>query len=243
MGKIYVVGLGPGDENMITPQAVQALDESDIITGYKTYTDLIRDRYQDKEIIESGMRQECDRCQKCADLAKSGKTVALVCSGDAGVYGMASLMLETGSREGVDDIRIVPGVTAALSGAAMLGSPIGHDFCVLSLSDLLTPWELIEKRLRSAAAGDYCIVLYNPGSSRRTDHLKRACNVLLETLPEHTACGFVRNIGRFGSTKKTCTLSQLKDEEADMFTTVFIGNSQTYIKNGLMITPRGYDIK
>ncbi len=241
-GKIYVVGLGPGDESMMTAQALEAIKASDVVIGYRVYTDLIKDLCDGKEVIESGMRQEIDRCKSCVELAKEGKTVALVCSGDAGVYGMASPMLEIAGKAGNDGIEteIVPGITAALSGAAVLGAPIGHDFCVISLSDLLTPWELIEKRLKLAAEADLCIVIYNPSSHKRADYLKKACEVMLTKLPADRPCGYVRNIGREGTDKKICTLKELADEQVDMFTTVFIGNSMTKISGDGLITPRGY---
>jgi precorrin-3B C17-methyltransferase len=240
MGKIYVVGIGPGKSDMMTVQAKEALNSSDVIVGYKTYIDLVRDEYSEKEFYENGMRGEIERCEKCVDYAKEGKTVALICSGDAGVYGMASPLLEVAEREGFTDIKVVPGVTAALGGAAVLGAPLSHDFCVISLSDLLTPWEMIEKRLRAAAEGDFCIAIYNPSSKKRADYLKRACDILLDKLPKETACGFVRNIGREGCEKKVCTLEELSRENVDMFVTVFIGNSQTKISDGKLITPRGY---
>lgn len=243
MSKIYVIGIGPGDVMMQTKQASSALAASDVIIGYKAYTALIRDAYPDKEIIDSSMREESDRCRKCIDLAREGKSVALICSGDAGVYGMASPMLEIAAKEGFSDVEIIPGVTAALSGAAVLGAPIGHDHCVISLSDLLTPWNLIEKRLMCAAEADLCIVIYNPASHKRADYLKRACDILLSVLPKDRVCGWVRNIARDGQSHKICTLSELADEAVDMFTTVFIGNSKTVIKDGRMITPRGYDIQ
>ena len=181
--------------------------------------------------------------RKCIEMARAGKTVALICSGAAGVYGMASPMLEIAAKEGYADIEIIPGVTAALSGAAVLGAPLGHDHCIISLSDLLTSWDVIEKRLRLAAQGDFCIAIYNPASHKRADYLKKACTVLLETLPSDTVCGYVRNIGRNGCTHKICSLAELADEQVDMFTTVFVGNSKTYISNGKMITPRGYDLQ
>ncbi len=240
MGKIYVVGLGPGDVSMMTGQARQALDDSDIIIGYKVYIDLIRDLYAGKDLIESNMREEIARCEKCLELATEGKTVSLVCSGDAGVYGMASPMLVVAADAGFTDVEIIPGVTAALSGSAVLGAPVGHDFCVISLSDLLTPWELIEKRLKAAAEADLCVVLYNPASHKRADYLKKACEVMLTTIPPYRPCGYVRNIGRDKTEYKTCTLSELKDEVVDMFTTVFIGNSQTKVSGGWLVTPRGY---
>ena len=243
MGKIYVIGLGPGDEKMMTAQAADALLACDVVVGYKVYIDLIRDMCAGRELIESNMRQEQKRCETCVELAVSGKNVALVCSGDAGVYGMASPLLEIAAKAGFDDIAIIPGVTAALSGAALLGAPIGHDFCVISLSDLRTPWEIIEKRLRLAAEADLCIVLYNPASHKRADYLERACRILMERIDGNRSCGYVKNAGRDGTISKVCTLGELAGEEADMFTTVFIGNSQTYITNGRLITPRGYDIQ
>ena len=242
MGKIYVVGIGPGKSDMMTVQAKEALNSSDVIVGYKTYIDLVRDEYSEKEFYENGMRGEIERCEKCVTYAKEGKTVALICSGDAGVYGMASPLLEVAEREGFSDVEIISGVTAALGGAAVLGAPLSHDFCVISLSDLLTPWEMIERRLRAAADGDFCIAIYNPSSKKRADYLKRACDILMDKLPKETACGFVRNIGRDGCENKVCTLQELSQENVDMFVTVFIGNSQTKISAGKLITPRGYTL-
>ena len=242
MGKIYVVGIGPGDSCMMTVQAKEALRKSDVIAGYKTYVDLIRDEYAGREFFVNGMKGEVERCRKCVEFAKEGKTVALICSGDPGVYGMASPLLSIALEEGFDDVEIIPGITAALSGAAVLGAPLGHDFCVISLSDLLTPWEQIEKRLLSAAEGDFCIAIYNPASSGRVDHLKRACGILMTKLSPETACGYVRNIGREGTEMRVCTLRELTEEKMDMFVTVFIGNSKTRITDGKMITPRGYNL-
>ncbi|MBR3307601.1 MAG: precorrin-3B C(17)-methyltransferase [Lachnospiraceae bacterium] len=249
MAKIYVVGIGPGEEKYLTGQAADALERSSVIAGYKTYIELVRDRYPDKEFFSNGMKQERERCRQCVAYALEGKTVSLICSGDAGVYGMASLMLETaeemrqetGGLPDAEDIEIVPGVTAALSGAALLGAPIGHDFCVISLSDLLTPLELIEKRLKAAAEADLCIVLYNPGSRNRAGYLKHACGILMEKTGAERVCGYVRNIGRQGTEQRICTLKELAETEADMFTTVFIGNSRTRECGGRMVTPRGYD--
>ena len=243
MSRIYVVGIGPGDKEMMTEQAQRVLEQCDIIVGYKTYTDIVRKYYPDKEYFENGMRQETERCKKCVELAKEGRTAALICSGDAGIYGMASPLLEAAEEEGFDDIEIVPGITAALSGAAVLGAPIGHDLGIISLSDLLTPWERIEKRLRAAAEGDFCIALYNPSSHKRADYLKKACEILMEKISPDTACGYVKNIGREGTVSKVCTLAELSEEQVDMFTTVFIGNSMTRIAGGRLITPRGYKEK
>ena len=242
MGKIYVVGIGPGESAMMTEQAKNTLRMCDVIAGYRTYVDLVRQEFPDKDFYSNGMRGEAERCRKCIELAREGKSVALISSGDPGVYGMASPMLETAEKEGFTDVEIVPGVTAALSGAAALGAPIGNDFCLISLSDLLTPWEQIEKRLILAAEGDFGIVLYNPSSRKRSGHLMKACEILLTRMKPDTPCGYVQNIGREGTMKKICTLKELSEEETDMFTTAFIGNSRTLILNGRLVTPRGYGI-
>ena len=240
MGKIFVVGIGPGEEQSMTLRARQVLSECDLIVGYKAYIDLIKHIYPDKEFVESAMKQEIERCEACIKYANEGKKVALICSGDSGIYGMASPLLETAQRLGFYDVEVVAGVTAASAGAAVLGAPINHDFCVISLSDLLTPWELIEKRLICAARGDFCIVIYNPSSHKRADYLEKACNIMLTELSAKTICGYVRNIGRDKTGYEVCTLGELVTKQVDMFTTVFIGNSQTRIVNGKMVTPRGY---
>lgn len=243
MGVIYAVGIGPGDEKYMTREAEDAIAASDIVIGYKTYIELIRDRYPEKEYYVNGMRQETERCRKALELAAGGKTCAMISSGDAGVYGMASLLYELLPEYPGVELRMVPGITAALSGAAVLGSPIGHDFAVISLSDLLTPAEKIEKRLALAGEADLCICLYNPGSHTRKDYLKRACGILLQTRPADTVCGWVRNIGRKGQEWQILTLKELAGVEADMLMTVFIGNSETKVIGGHMVTPRGYHIE
>ncbi|MBR4183736.1 MAG: precorrin-3B C(17)-methyltransferase, partial [Lachnospiraceae bacterium] len=187
--KIYVVGIGPGREEYMTHEASRVLDGSDTIIGYKVYIDLVRDRYSDKELLTTGMRDEVRRCELCIEKAAEGKTVSLICSGDAGVYGMASLMLSVAKDNPKIGVEVVPGVTAALSGSALLGAPVGHDFCVISLSDLLTPRELIEKRLRCAAEADFVIVIYNPSSKGRPDHLKRALDIIREYTGGDRICG------------------------------------------------------
>ena len=240
---IYVVGLGPGTEAMTTPQAERAMAEADVIVGYTVYLDLIRDRFPEKEMLSTPMKQETERCRMCFDEAGKGTNVAMVCSGDPGVYGMASIMLEMAEqyRESVPaEVVVIPGITAAMSGAAVLGAPLSHDFCVISLSDLLTPWALIEKRLRAAAAGDFCVALYNPSSHKRADYLNKACTILMEEKSPETACGWVRNIGREGEEYRVMTLAELAEEKVDMFTTCFIGNSQTRINGDRLVTPRGY---
>ncbi|MBQ6315140.1 MAG: precorrin-3B C(17)-methyltransferase [Mogibacterium sp.] len=244
---ISIVGMGPGRESMMTGEAIAALDMADVIIGYTVYLELLGERFTGKEFMSTPMKQETRRCRMCYEQAALGKEVAMICSGDAGIYGMASLMFELREeycQEGTDDprfdIKVIPGITAASSGAAELGAPLNHDFCVISLSDLLTPWELIEKRLRAAAAGDFAIAIYNPSSHKRHDYLQKACDILLETVPEERACGYVRNIGRDGTETHVCTLGELRDAEVDMFTTVFVGNSTSRIIAGKLITPRGY---
>ena len=172
--------------------------------------------------------------------AKNGQNVAMVCSGDAGIYGMAGLMYELKAEYPEVELKIIPGITAANGGAAVLGAPLMHDFAVISLSDLLTPWEKIEKRLRAAAEADFVICLYNPSSKKRKDYLEKACQILLEFKRADTVCGIVKNIGRDGEAKKILTLEELKQTEVDMFTTVYIGNEQTKNLDGYMVTPRGY---
>ena len=243
MHKIYVVGMGPGEEQMMTPQAHHALEESDTIIGYHAYLQLLGKAYQKKELLSTPMKQEVERCRMCFEQARQGKVVSMVCSGDAGIYGMASLLYEMGKEYPDCTLEVVPGITAASSGAAVLGAPLNHDFCVISLSDLLTPWEQIERRLAAAAEGDFAIALYNPSSHKRADYLKRACDILAAHGVEETrACGYVENIGREDTKTMTGTLSQLRECSVNMFTTVFIGNSQSEIVNGKLITKRGYPI-
>ena len=244
MNKVYVVGIGPGGAPYMTEQARAALDRADVLCGYTVYVELVRDFFPEKEVFTTPMRQEIERCRAALELAARGRIVALICSGDAGVYGMAAPLLELAEKFPTVEIEIVPGVTAALSGAAILGAPLGHDFCVISLSDLLTPWEVIEKRLLSAAEGDFCICLYNPASHKRTGHLKTACDILLRAgKAPRTPCGWVRNIGRPGQERCTLTLERLREEAVDMFTTVFIGSSTTRLIDGRLVTPRGYPEK
>ncbi len=239
-GEILVIGMGPGKEEGMTLEALKALEAADVIVGYPVYLELIGERFRGKPMLSTPMRKERERCRMAFEEAVRGKRAAMLCSGDAGVYGMASLMIEVGEEYPEIPIRVIPGVTAALSGAALLGAPLGTDFCVISLSDLLTPWETIEARLRAAAAGDLCIAVYNPSSRKRADHLRRACDILLETLPRDRVCGVVRNIGRAGESRKVLTLGELRDTETDMFTTVFVGNSSSENIGGKFVTKRGY---
>ena len=236
---IYVIGLGPGGEDQMTPRALAALERCDVIIGYKTYIDLIEPLFRGKcELVVSPMRGEVERCEDALRRSREGHTVGLISSGDPGVYGMAGIMLELAGPD--DIIEIVPGVTAACAAAAMLGGPLMHDFVVISLSDLLTPWELIGKRLEAAAMGDFVICLYNPMSRGRPDNLRKACEILLRYKSPGTASGWVRNAGREGAEASLTTLGKLKDAELDMFCTVIIGNHATKELHGRLVTPRGY---
>lgn len=237
---IYVVGLGPGGRDDMTPRALAALERCDVILGYRTYIDLVAAALPDKgkDLRPSAMRQEEDRCREALALALSGKTVGLVSSGDPGVYGMAGLMLEI--AEGQTEVEIVPGITAASSAAAVLGAPLMHDFAVISLSDLLTPRELIERRLDAAARADFVVCLYNPSSHGRPHHFQWACDVLLRHRPPETPAGWVRNVGRTDQSHRVTTLGDIRDAELDMFCTAIIGSPATRIKDGRMVTPRGY---
>ena len=241
--RIYIVGIGPGREEMMTGEAVAALEQADVIVGYTVYVKLLGERFAGKKLLTTPMRQETKRCELCFREAEAGKRVALICSGDAGIYGLASLMYELGEEHPQTELIVIPGITAASSGAAVLGAPLNHDFCVISLSDLLTPWEKIEKRLRAAATGDFAMAIYNPSSHRRKDYLQRACDILLETIEGERPCGYVENIGREGTRAVTCTLRELRDREVNMFTTVFIGNSETEILRDKLITKRGYHVE
>ena len=239
LNKLYVVGIGPGAADQMTVRALRALESCDVIAGYGIYVDLVKPLLPDKEYLVTPMRKEADRCRMAIDAALTGKTVAMISSGDAGVYGMAGLIYELSEGKDVE-IEVIPGVTAALSGGAVLGAPLTHDFAVISLSDRLTPWEKIEARLDAAAKADLSIAIYNPKSKGRPDHLRRACGILLNTLPEDRLCGVVRNIGREGEERVLLTLKELQSYDADMFCTVFIGNSMTRNIGGNMVTPRGY---
>ena len=240
MSKLTVVGIGPGDYDNMTVGADRALQCCDVIIGYHVYVDLVKQRYPGKEFLTTPMTQEVKRCQMALDIAREGKNVAMVCSGDSGIYGMAALIYELRGESPDPEIQVIPGLTAACSGAALLGAPLTHDFAVISLSDRLTPWEKIEIRLRCAAQADFAIAIYNPKSHGRPDHLARACDILLETLPETRLCGVVRNIGREGEQAVLLSLKELRDYDADMFCTVFIGNEMTRAIAGKLVTPRGY---
>lgn len=242
MNKLTVVGIGPGEYEQMTIQAANALHASDVIIGYTVYVDLVKEHFPDKEFLTTPMKREVERCELAFTEAMKGKCVAMICSGDAGVYGMAGLIYEIGTAYPEVEIEVISGVTAAISGGAVLGAPLIHDFSVISLSDLLTPWEKIEKRLLAAAEADFVICLYNPSSKKRHDYLQKACDLILKYRDGKTICGTVKNIGRTGENKTLYTLQELRDVQVDMFTTVFIGNSQTKNICGHMVTPRGYKV-
>ena len=240
MGKIYVVGLGPGNKENMTFRAYDVLKNSDIIIGYKTYVDLIEDMFPDKKIIKSYMRKEVARCEETLKLALEGNVISLISSGDAGVYGMAGLMLEIAGDQ--VEVEIVPGITSANASASLGGAPIVHDSVNISLSNLLTDWELIKKRIDLASQGDFVITLYNPKSSGRPELINEARDIMLKHKRKDTPVLIARNVGREGENYDITTLSEMLDYEINMFSTVIIGNSNTKVINNKIITPRGYKV-
>lgn len=240
-GKIYVVGIGPGKKADMTFRAYEAMEKSDIIIGYKTYMDLIKEYYPEKEMKNSQMTKEVDRCIDVLKLAKEGKNVALISSGDAGVYGMAGIMLEI--ADGEVEVEIIPGVTATNAAAAIVGAPVMHDYVTISLSNLLTDWELIKKRLELAAQGDFVVSIYNPKSRGRVTQIEEAREIMLKYKPKTTPVAIVRNAGREDEEHVVTTLDEMLNHEINMLTIVIIGNANTFIKDGKMITPRGYSNK
>jgi len=240
LNKLYVIGIGPGEYEQMTLKAIHAMEKSEVIIGYTVYVDLVKEHFPGKEFLTTPMKKEVDRCVMAFEEAKKGKVVSMICSGDAGVYGMAGLMYEIGANYPEVELEVVAGVTAATGGAAVLGAPLIHDFCLISLSDLLTPWEKIEARLLAAAEADFVVCLYNPSSRKRSDYLQKACNLMMQYKSPETVCGIVSYIGRDGEHYEVMDLKTLRDTKVDMFTTVWVGNSQTKEINGKMVTPRGY---
>lgn len=246
MNKLYVVGIGPGAYEDMTIRAMKCLNESQVIIGYTVYVELVKpffaskDSKDEKLFLTTPMKREIERCHMAFEEACKGQTVAMICSGDAGVYGMAGPILELAPQYPDVKVEIVPGVTAALSGAAILGAPLTHDFVVISLSDLLTPWELIVKRIEMAAKADFTICIYNPSSKKRADYLQKACEIVLQYRSEDTVCGIAKQIGRVGQSIEQLSLQELRNTSVDMFSTVFIGNSSTKKVGDTMVTPRGY---
>ena len=239
-GKLYVVGMGPGSLDGMTKEAFKAIGDCQVIAGYTVYADLVKPYFPDKEYLTTPMTKEEARCRMAFECCMEGKDTAMICSGDSGVYGMAGLMYEVGVNYPETELEIIPGVTAATGGAAVLGAPLIHDFCLISLSDLLTPWEKIEARLLAAAQADFVVCLYNPSSKKRHDYLQKACDLMMKYKSPDTICGTVSNIARDGEEAHVMTLKELRDTQVDMFTTVFIGNSQTKEISNKMVTPRGY---
>ena len=240
MNKLYVIGIGPGEYEQMTLKAIHAMEKSEVIIGYTVYVDLVKEHFPGKEFLTTPMKKEVDRCVMAFEEAKKGKVVSMICSGDAGVYGMSGLMYEVGVNYPEVELEIIPGVTAATGGAAVLGAPLIHDFCLISLSDLLTPWEKIEARLLAAAEADFVVCMYNPSSRKRSDYLQKACDLMMQYKSPETVCGIVSYIGRDGEHYEVMDLKTLRDTKVDMFTTVWVGNSQTKEINGKMVTPRGY---
>ena len=240
---LYVIGLGPGKKDLRSKEALDALEVCDIIVGYSTYVRLIKDLIKNKDIVATGMRQEIDRCQKAIDLAhETGKNIGVVSSGDAGVYGMAGLILELLDENDDLEVTVVPGITASLGAAAVMGAPLMNDFCHISLSDLMTPWEMIEKRLHAAAQGDFVVCLYNPRSKGRPEHLSKAFEIMSQYKSKDTIVGIGKDIGRKEEEIILTTIGELDENLVDMTTIVLVGNKETYVKNGRMITPRGYTL-
>jgi len=244
-GKIFIVGIGPGNVDEMTPKARALIDSADVIVGYKTYIKLIEKIIGEKKVLASGMRQEIQRAQLAIDEAQKNLNVAVISSGDAGIYGMAGLLIEMilNQPENLQPkIEIAAGVSALNSAAAILGAPLMHDFAVISLSDLLTPFDLIKKRVKLAAEGDFVIALFNPKSKSRVTNINEVQKILLENRAGSTPVGIVTNAGRVDERKIISTLENFVDEQIDMFTLVLIGNSKTFVKGDYMITPRGYKL-
>ncbi len=243
MGKLFVVSIGPGGMEHMTPAALQALKQCELVSGYTTYIKQVNEFITGKDIIQTGMHKEVDRCRAAVMAAAQGRTVALVSGGDAGVYGMAGLILEIVDKEGLADrvdVRVIPGVTSATACASLLGSPLMHDFVTISLSNWLTDITLIEKRLHCAGQGDFVVAIYNPKSKARPDIINRARDILLQYKDACTPVGIVRNAYRDVQEIELTTLEKMCDSEIDMRTTVIVGNTATYVSGGRMITPRGY---
>lgn len=240
-GKIYVVGIGPGNMEDISIRAYNTLKNVDIIVGYITYVDLVKDEFSEKEFYVSGMKKEIDRCEKVLELAKEGKKVALISSGDAGIYGMAGIMIEVALGSGIE-VEIIPGITSSVAGASLVGAPLMHDQAIISLSDLLTDWEVITKRIDRASDGDFVISLYNPKSKGRTEQIVEARKIMLKYKAATTPVALLRHVGREDENYTLTTLEDMLNHEIDMFTVVIVGNSKTYVKDGKMITPRGYHL-
>lgn len=240
-GKIYVIGIGPGNKENMTFRAYKTMEEADVLIGHKTYISLVEDMFPNKKMIKSAMKKEIERCEETLKLAEEGNITALISSGDAGIYGMAGIMLEVACGRGIE-VEIIPGITSANASAAVVGAPLMHDNVMISLSNLLTDWELIKKRIALASEGDFVISLYNPKSHGRPDLINEAVEIMLKYKSKNTPAAIVRNTGREGENYDITTLENILDFEINMFSTVIIGNSKTFVKNGKMLTPRGYKV-
>ena len=239
--KLYVIGIGPGAREQMTVRADRILRESQVIIGYTVYVDLVKEFYPQAEFLTTPMRQEKERCEMALKAAQDGRKTAMICSGDSGVYGMAGLVLELVNKQQLDiEVRLIPGMTASIAAASLLGAPLMHDFCHISLSDLLTPWSVIEKRIVAAGEADFVICFYNPRSRGREGHLARAFELLSASKSAQTPVGVVKSAGRKKQEKWLTTLGEMDFAPVDMTSLVIVGNKATYIDNGLMITPRGY---
>lgn len=237
MAKLYVVGIGPGGREHMTLKAIDVIKKCPVVVGYSFYIELVKDLIGGKEVVKTGMRGEIARCQAAIERVKEGFDTCIVSTGDAGLYGMAGPILEM--ADGIE-VEIVPGVTSAFCGAAETGAPIMHDFCTISLSDLLTPWEVIEKRLHCASEGDFVISIYNPKSKGRPDNINKAVEIMLKYKDKKTPVALVKNAGRGDNQRVVTTLGEIDFDFIDMMTVVIVGNSKSYIKDGVIVTPRGY---
>jgi precorrin-3B C17-methyltransferase len=239
MAKLYVVGIGPGGLDNLTYKAAEVIKRCEVVVGYKFYIELVKEIIVGKKIISTGMKGEIERCKLALQEVENGIDTCIISTGDPGLYGMAGLILEL--AEDIE-VEVIPGVSAAFCAASELGAPIMHDFCTISLSDLLTPWEGIEKRLNAAASADFVIAIYNPKSKGRKTQIERAVEIIRKYKSGEVPVGLVKNAGRDGNDRKVVTLATVDFEFIDMMTVVLIGNSKTYIKEGKMITPRGYNL-
>lgn len=240
---LYIVGLGPGSQQLMTQEAIETIKKVDTIVGYITYIHLVEDMIKGKEIVTTGMRGEIERSKKAIEIAATGKDVAIISSGDAGIYGMAGLVLEMAAKEDKHvDIKVIPGVTASIAAAAALGAPLMNDFCHISLSDLMTPWDVIKERVDAAAKADFVICLYNSRSKGRPNNLHEALDIILKYKSPDTVVGIGKDVARKREIDKITTIKDLDETEINMTTIVIVGNKNTYVADGRMITPRGYTL-
>lgn len=237
---IYVIGIGPGNINQMTYEARNAIENAEVVIGYKTYIDLILPILEGKQIYSNGMRGEVTRCKQAVELSQNGKHVAVISSGDSGVYGMAGLIYELVDHP--EEVVVIPGITASIAGAALLGAPLMHDFCHISLSDLLTPFDVIMNRVKAAAQADFVICFYNPRSHGRPNHLKAAIEIIMSIQGIDVWVGIAKDIGRENEMTHIMPISEIDYTFVDMTTLVFVGNKSTFLKERKLVTPRGYHL-